>query len=99
MLTEVQVEFLFILIDWIFTLYALAILARSILTMLRVNSYHPVMNFLVQITEPLLAPLRRHIRPIGIWDITPMVALIILWVAHLIVIQIIKMMAMLLGAM
>ena len=92
-------EFLFILIDWIFTLYALAILARSILTMLRVNSYHPVMNFLVQITEPLLAPLRRHIRPIGIWDITPMVALIILWVAHLIVIQIIKMMAMLLGAM
>ncbi|MBN1976654.1 MAG: YggT family protein [Anaerolineae bacterium] len=92
-------EFLFILIDWTFTLYALAILARSILTMLRVNSYHPAMNFLIQITEPLLAPLRRHIRPIGIWDITPMVALIIVWVAHLIVIQIVKMTAMLLGAM
>jgi YggT family protein len=99
MLTEVQVEFLSILIDWLFTLYALAIIARSILTMLRVDPYHPVMNFLVQITEPLLAPLRRHIRPIGIWDITPMVALIIVWVAHLITIQIIKMTAMLLGGM
>ena len=91
--------FLSILIDWLFTLYALAIIARSILTMLRMNPYLPVMNFLTQITEPLLAPLRRHIPPIGIWDITPMVALIILWVAHLIVIQIIKMTAMLLGAM
>jgi YggT family protein len=89
-LREAQVDFLFILVDWLFTLYALAILARSILTMLRISPYHPVMNFLIQITEPLLAPLRRHIRPIGIWDITPMVALIIVWVMHLIVIQILR---------
>jgi YggT family protein len=95
-LGEVQVEFLFILVDWIFTLYALAILARSILTMLRINPYHPVMNFLIQITEPLLALLRRHIHPIGIWDITPMVALIIVWVVHLIVIQILRMLVFLL---
>jgi YggT family protein len=92
------VDFLIILVDWIFTLYALAIIARSILTMLRISPYHQVMNFLIHITEPLLAPLRRHIRPIGIWDITPMVALIVVWVAHLIVIQIIRMAAMLLGA-
>jgi YggT family protein len=92
------VDFLIILVDWVFTLYALAIIARSILTMLRISPYHPVMNFLLQITEPLLAPLRRHIRPIGIWDITPMIALIIVWVAHLIVIQIIRMTAMVLGA-
>jgi YggT family protein len=95
-LTEVLVNFLLILVDWIFTLYALAILARSILTMLRMDPYHPVMNFLIQITEPLLAWLRRHIRPIGIWDITPMVALIIVWVVHLIVIQILRMIAFLL---
>jgi YggT family protein len=92
------VDFLLILTDWIFTLYALAILARSILSMLRIDPYHPVVNFLIQITEPLLAPLRRRIRPIGIWDITPMVALIIVWVAHLIVIQIIRTTAMLMGA-
>jgi YggT family protein len=97
-LTEAQVELLLILVDWILTLYALAIIARSILTMLRMNPYLPVMNFLTQITEPLLAPLRRYIPPIGIWDITPMVALIILWVVHLIVIQIIRMAAVLLGA-
>jgi YggT family protein len=97
-LTEVEVDFLIILVDWVFTLYALAIIARSILTMLRISPYHPVMNFLLQITEPLLAPLRRHIRPIGIWDITPMIALIIVWVAYLIVIQVIRMTAMVLGA-
>jgi len=90
------VDLLFMLVDWIFTLYALAILTRTILTMLRINPYHPVMNFLIQITEPLLAPLRRHIRPIGIWDITPMVALIIVWVVHLIAIQILRMLFFLL---
>jgi YggT family protein len=37
------------------------------------------MQFLVQITEPLLAPLRRHIPPAGGLDFTPMVALLILW--------------------
>jgi YggT family protein len=79
------VEFLFALVDWLFTLYALAFVARSILTMIRISPYHPVMNFLIQITEPLLAPLRRHIRPIGMWDVTPMAAIIILLIVEQIV--------------
>jgi YggT family protein len=89
------VEFLFALVDWLFKLYALAIVARSILTMIRISPYHPVMNFLIQITEPMLAPLRRHIRPVGMWDITPMVAIIILLIVELIIKQILRMLIML----
>ena len=84
------------LTDWVFFLYSLAIIIRSLLPLFRIDPYHPVMRFLIQITEPILAPLRRHIRPIGMWDITPMIALLIIWVANLIVKQIIQTLAMLL---
>lgn len=81
------------LIDLIFFLYALAIIARTWLPRLGISPYHPVMDFLIRITEPLLAPLRRHIRPIGMWDITPMAAIIILLVVEQIVKLVLKMVA------
>jgi YggT family protein len=37
-----------------------------------------VARFLIQITEPLLVPLRRYIPPMGGMDFTPIVALLIL---------------------
>lgn len=42
------------------------------------SSVNPVMRFLLKITEPILVPLRRHIPPIGMFDISPMVVLIVL---------------------
>lgn len=70
------------LINLIFTLYSFAIIIRSLLPWLGVDYYHPVMRFLVQITEPLLAPLRRFTPPVGGLDFTPMVALVVLWIAE-----------------
>lgn len=67
------------LINLVFMLYSFAIIARALLPLLRVDPYHPVARFLVQITEPVLAPLRQRIPPIGTLDITPMVALLLLW--------------------
>lgn len=70
---------LFQLIELVLTLYSFAIIARSILSLLRISPYHPVMNFLIRITEPLLAPIRQVIPPIGPMDISPLVALLIIW--------------------
>jgi len=67
------------LINLIFTLYSFAIIARALLSWVRISYYHPVARFLVQITEPVLAPLRRYIPLVGGVDFTPMVALLILW--------------------
>jgi len=66
-------------INLLFTLYSLAIFARVLLPYLRVDRYHPVVRFLIQITDPLLVPLRRYIPPVSGLDFTPMVALLILW--------------------
>ena len=38
-----------------------------------------LMRFLVNATEPLLGPLRRMIPPVGMFDISPFVAFIIIW--------------------
>ena len=65
-------------INVLFTVYSLAIIARSLLPWFRIDTYHPAMRFLIRITEPVLAPLRRFIPPIGGLDFTPMVALLLL---------------------
>lgn len=74
--------FLLQLISWIFALYSFAFIARALLSWFRVSYYHPVARFLIQITEPLLAPLRRYIPPTSGLDFTPMVALLILWIVE-----------------
>ncbi|MDY7077026.1 MAG: YggT family protein [Chloroflexota bacterium] len=67
------------LINWIFALYSFAFIARALLSWVRINPYHPAARFLFQITEPVLAPLRRYVPPVSGIDFTPMVALFILW--------------------
>jgi YggT family protein len=78
----VAVVYLLRLINLAFTVYSLAFIARSLLPWFRISYYHPVMRFLIRVTEPVLAPLRRYIPPMGGLDFTPMVALILLWIVE-----------------
>ena len=43
------------------------------------SQLNPLVAIVYQITEPILAPLRRIIPRIGIFDLTPTIAIIILW--------------------
>jgi YggT family protein len=80
---EVHVAvFLLQLVAWVFKLYSLAFIVRALLSWININHYHPVVRFLIQITEPVLAPLRRYIPPQGGLDFTPIVALLILWLVE-----------------
>ena len=64
-------------------LYTLAIFVRIFLAMGGLGYGNRWMRFLIRITEPLLAPLRRYIRPIGMFDVSPIVAFIIVWVLQI----------------
>ena len=59
--------------------YALLIFIRIIFSWGMVSYANPVMRFLINATDPLLVPLRRMIPPLGMIDISPIVAFIILW--------------------
>lgn len=61
------------------SIYSLLIFIRIIFSWGMVSYTNRVMRFLVDATEPLLAPLRRMIPPLGRMDISPIVAFLILW--------------------
>ncbi|MEA1958532.1 MAG: YggT family protein [Chloroflexota bacterium] len=65
-------------LSYFFEALAFIIFIRALVTWFDLPARHPVVAFLDRITRPILAPLRRIIPPIGMFDITPLVAIIIL---------------------
>jgi len=55
-----------------------AIFARAIVSWFPVDQNGPVIRALDAITEPVLEPLRRVVPRVGLFDITPMVAIILI---------------------
>jgi YggT family protein len=61
----------------------IAIVARALLSWFpNVNPTNPAVEFLFTVTEPILAPLRAIMPRIGMIDITPMIAIILLQVIN-----------------
>ena len=77
-------------VDVFFTLLSLAILARVLLSWVRVSPYHPAVDFVYRITEPILAPLRGVLPPVGMVDISPVVAIILLQIIQQVLVAIIR---------
>lgn len=73
----------------LFDLLSLAILFRVILSWFNVNPFHPIVRFLDQVTEPILGPLRRVVPTMGMIDVTPIVALVLLQVVEMILLSLI----------
>ncbi|MDI7275414.1 MAG: YggT family protein [Anaerolineae bacterium] len=67
-------------IDLLFYALNLAILIRVILSWLNVSPYSPFVSFIYQVTDPIIVPLRRIIPPIGMIDLTPIIAILLLWI-------------------
>lgn len=67
-------EFLSILL----TVLYVAILARVLLSWFPINPSNPLVRLLWDITEPILAPLRRVIPRIGMFDLSPLAAFLVI---------------------
>jgi YggT family protein len=61
------------------SIYSLLIIIRIIFSWGMLDYTNRIMRFLVDVTEPLLGPLRRVVPLLGRFDISPIVALLILW--------------------
>jgi YggT family protein len=77
-------------VNVVFQLAALAILARVILSWLpmagvRIDPYNPLIRFLFRITDPILDPIRRF-ATFGMVDFSPIVALVLLEVVRRVVV-------------
>lgn len=85
-------NFLTTFVDLFFWALWMAILGRVIMSWVTMfaptSSVVQTLNeILHQMTEPILGPLRRVIPPLGMFDLTPMIALILLMVIRNILIS------------
>ena len=65
-----------------FGLYTLAIFVRIVMSWFGTSYANPLMRFLVRLTEPLLGPLRRMLPTVGMFDVSPIVAFLIVWICQ-----------------
>ena len=75
------------LVQTLFQVYSFILLARVLITWFQVDPYNPIIRILFQLTEPLLAPIRRLLPQTGMMDFSPIVAFIAITVVERIVIS------------
>ena len=76
------------LIELFVTFLYLAIFARVILSWFPMQSNNPLVQLVWAITEPILAPIRRFVPRVGMLDITPMVALILIAIIRVVLLRV-----------
>ena len=74
------------LLSMLVGLYFALILARVILSWVGRDSYHPIVPLIAQLTQPVIAPLRRVLPDLGGFDLSPMMAMVLLMLARALII-------------
>jgi len=79
------------IIHYVFWALQLLVFARVVISWIPVNRYHPVVRLIHDATEPMLRPFRRMIRfgP-GAIDFSPLILLLVLWIAERLIVSIIS---------
>lgn len=64
------------LIDFVLGAYVWVVIARAVITWVNADPYNPIVRFLYQATDPLLARIRRFLPAMGGMDLSPMVLIL-----------------------
>ena len=73
------------LVDFVLLLYFVLVLARVVISLVNADSYHPIVPLVVQLTEPVLKPVRRLLPNIAGLDFSPMVLLLVIMLARVLI--------------
>jgi len=66
------------LVNTLFEVYSWLLLIRILLTWFPVDPYNPVVRFIARVTDPFLRLFRGILPPIGMLDLSPILAFIVL---------------------
>jgi YggT family protein len=76
------------ILNLLFTVLSLAVIARALLSWFDPGMRYPISQLLVDLTEPIIAPIRRVVPPVGgMIDLSPLIALILLQVIERVIIS------------
>lgn len=71
-------SFLISLINLLYWIFWILILVRVVLSFVQVSPYHPLVQMVYQLTEPILEPIRNIMPRTGMIDFSPLIALLLL---------------------
>ena len=63
------------LLDMLLTLAMFVIIARAVLSWVSPDPNNPIVRIIIQLSEPLLFPIRRHVPYVGGIDLSPIIAI------------------------
>jgi YggT family protein len=66
------------LIDFFFTVLSIAIIGRALLSWFDPGFRTPIGRIIYDVTEPIIGPIRRVIPSLGMFDISPIIALLLI---------------------
>ena len=72
------IDFLLYFISTLFFILQFAIIIRALMSWFNPSPDNPIVRLVIEITEPVLGPLRRIIPRIGMIDISPIVAILLM---------------------
>ena len=72
------IDFFLSFTQTLFFVLNFAIIIRALMSWFNPSPENPIVRIVIEITEPVLAPLRRIVPKIGMIDITPIVALLLM---------------------
>lgn len=76
------------ILNLLFTVLSLAIIARALLSWFDPGFRYPISQMLVDLTEPIIAPIRRVVPPLGgMIDLSPIIALVLLQILERVLIN------------
>lgn len=67
------------ILNLVITLYLWVVIVRVILSWVNLNSNGQLVHFIYQVTEPVLSRVRQFLPPMGAFDFSPMIVILILY--------------------
>jgi YggT family protein len=64
------------LLDYVLTAYMWVFIIRALISWVNPDPWNPIVQFLLRVTEPVLAPIRRRLPALSGLDLSPMVAIL-----------------------
>jgi YggT family protein len=78
------------IVQLLFDLYVIVLLARVVLSWVQVDPRNPIVNLINQLTEPLLTPIRNLLPQSSGLDFSPMVAFVVVLIVEQIVLMLLR---------